>query len=65
MCGIAKDLTKLGGKTVTKLVTPGACAGSFLGHLLGCFGQQLSNGDEHLAHMTVTQLALPGCLPCH
>ena len=23
MCGIAKDLTKLGGKTVTKLVTPG------------------------------------------
>lgn len=26
MCGIAKDLTKLGGKTVTKLVTPGAAA---------------------------------------
>lgn len=23
VCGIAKDLTKLGGKTVTKLVTPG------------------------------------------
>jgi hypothetical protein len=23
LCGIAKDLTKLGGKTVTKLVTPG------------------------------------------
>lgn len=22
LCGIAKDLTKLGGKTVTKLVTP-------------------------------------------
>jgi hypothetical protein len=22
LCGVAKDLTKLGGKTVTKLVTP-------------------------------------------
>ena len=27
MCGVAKDLTKLGGKTVTKLVTPGGRAG--------------------------------------
>lgn len=30
MCGIAKDLTKLGGKTVTKLVTPGEAAPALL-----------------------------------
>lgn len=42
MCGIAKDLTKLGGKTVTKLVTPGG--------LGGCAGQAGRSGSRLLLH---------------
>ena len=38
LCGIAKDLTKLGGKTVTKLVTPVRFRGGAEGGCAVCGG---------------------------
>lgn len=44
LCGIAKDLTKLGGKTVTKLVTPDE--------------KQVSSSWQEIAHIARTETLL-------
>ena len=68
MCGIAKDLTKLGGKTVTKLVTPGGLVRQVLGggecetqgiYLLGVDRCQQGQADA----MWFDAVEIPSCRP--